>query len=191
MRFVGKVECMVPVLMGLLLSSCIQSPSSFGAEDESSENRDTSLCISGEEVKLGQQIVEGIDWAIAEATREESSFFEKLNTSRIAAMGYSMGALATFTIADDERLTSTVYISGGNQENERVKNLRAPAAFICGGVANTCTILSANCDIAAPKCGADFASAETPVFYTNFPGGHLGVLSQTEHRTSINAMAAA
>lgn len=123
----------------------------------------------GQEVELGKQILAGIEWAIAENTRSGSPLFGKLNTSRTASIGYSMGALASFTIASDPRITTTVHISGGNQQPERVKNLRNPAAFICG------TPNGAGADIAAANCDRDFRNATTPVFYANFKGGHLGI----------------
>jgi hypothetical protein len=132
----------------------------------------------GEEVSLGKEIIAGIDWAIAENDRPDSMLFGKLDTSKLASMGYSMGSLATFTIANDPRLTTTVHISGGNMETGRVDNLHAPAAFICGIPGDdSCNILSTDCDIAAANCDTDFAAAKTPVFYANFPGGHLGILS--------------
>jgi dienelactone hydrolase len=138
----------------------------------------------GEEVMLGKEIIAGIDWAIMENQRADSEFFGKLDETKIASMGYSMGALATFTIAKDPRLTTTIHISGGNMETERVKNLHAPAAFFCGipGDAN-CNILSTDCDIAAANCDTDYASAVTPVFYANFPGGHLGILTAPNQDT--------
>jgi hypothetical protein len=132
----------------------------------------------GQEVALGQQIVAGIDWAIAEAARQGSPWFEKLDTTKVASMGYSMGSLATFTIANNAKLTTTVHISGGNMMPERVNNLRAPAAFLCGKTGtSSCNILSPDCDIAAVNCDTDFSGAKTPVFYGNFAGGHLGVLT--------------
>jgi hypothetical protein len=63
---------------------------------------------------------------------------------------------------------------------ERVKNLHAPAAFICG-IPGDCglNILDPSCDAAAgtPGCETDFAAATTPVFYANFNAGHLGILT--------------
>ena len=133
----------------------------------------------GAEVMLGKQIIAGIDWAIAENARMESPLFGKLATDRIASMGYSMGSLATFTIASDPRLTTTVHISGGNMDPSQIKNLRAPAAFLCGTPGDaTCNILSPSCDIAAVNCDTDFELATTPVFYGNFEGGHLGILGE-------------
>lgn len=132
----------------------------------------------GQEAALGQEIIAGIDWAIAENGRMGSMLFGKLDTTKIASMGYSMGSLATFTVANDPRLTTTVHVSGGNMEADRIKNLRAPAAFFCGITGDSsCNILSTDCDIAAANCDTDFMNATTPVFYGKFPGGHLGILS--------------
>jgi hypothetical protein len=131
----------------------------------------------GEEEMLGKQIIDGIDWVLAENMRSESMFFGKLDATKIASMGYSMGSLSTFTIANDPRLTTTVHISGGNMDAQRINNLHAPAAFICGIPGDdSCSILDDTCDIAAANCDTDFAGAKTPVFYANFNGGHLGIL---------------
>ena len=86
----------------------------------------------GEEVALGQEIIAGIDWILEQNGNASSPFFEKLDATKVASMGYSMGALATTTIADDPRLTTTVHISGGNMVTERIAKLHAPAAFFCG-----------------------------------------------------------
>jgi hypothetical protein len=120
----------------------------------------------GAEIELGKEIIAGIDWILAQDADASSMFHGKLDRTKIASMGYSMGGLATTTIADDPRLTTTVHISGGNMVIERIQKLRAPAAFICG-----------ESDIANPNCATDFEAATTPVFYGVFLGGdHLGVL---------------
>ncbi|MFM2420211.1 MAG: hypothetical protein RL385_4934 [Pseudomonadota bacterium] len=145
----------------------------------------------GDEVNLGKEMIANLDWALAENTRTGSKFAGKLDTSRIAAFGYSMGSLATFTIANDPRLTTTVHISGGNMAPERVANLRAPAAFICGIPGDSsCNILSGDCDIAGANCATDFTNAKTPVFYAVFPGGHLGILGPP-HGERIKTMTTA
>jgi len=123
----------------------------------------------GEEESLGKEIIAGIDWVLAENAKSDSPFFEKLDATKIASMGYSMGALATTTIAGDPRLTTTVHISGGNMVTDRIKMLHAPAAFLCG---------ASGVDIAGAGCVTDFDAATVPVFYGVFNGGdHLGVLT--------------
>jgi hypothetical protein len=147
----------------------------------------------GAEVELGREMIAGIDWVSAENARQGSQLFGKVDLTKIAASGYSMGSLATFTIAADPRLTTTVHISGGNMGADSLRNLRAPAAFICGTPNPSCTpldILSESCDIAAANCDTDFAGATTPVFYANFPGGHLGVMT-SPHQERIGAMVVA
>ena len=144
----------------------------------------------GAEVELGREMVAGIDWVSAENARQGSQLFGKIDLTKIAASGYSMGSLATFTMAADPRLTTTVHISGGNMGGDALRNLRAPAAFICGTPNPSCTpldILSESCDIAAANCDTDFAGATSSVFYANFPGGHLGVMT-SPHQERIAAM---
>ena len=132
----------------------------------------------GAEAALGEEIIAGIEWAIAENARAGGEYEGKLDTTKIASVGYSMGSLATFTIAMDERLTTTVHISGGNMVPERVNNLRKPAAFICGIPGDAaCTLLDSHCDIAATNCNTDFEGASTPVFYATFQSGHLGIMT--------------
>jgi dienelactone hydrolase len=121
----------------------------------------------GEEEKLGKEIIAGIDWVLAENAKADSPYHDKLDMTKIASMGYSMGALATTVIGGDPRLTTTVHISGGNMTTDRVKMLHSPAAFICG---------ESGVDIAGANCATDFDAATAPVFYGVFNGGdHLGV----------------
>jgi hypothetical protein len=132
----------------------------------------------GAEVELGAEIIAGIEWAIAENAKAGGEYEGKLDTTKIASVGYSMGSLSTFTIAMDERLTTTVHISGGNMIPERIDNLRKPAAFICGIPGDaSCGLLDATCDIAATNCSTDFDAASTPVFYATFQSGHLGIMT--------------
>jgi hypothetical protein len=116
----------------------------------------------GAEEALGKEIIAGIEWVIA-----DSAYHDKVDATKIASMGYSMGALATTVIGGDPRLTTTVHISGGNMTTDRVKMLHAPAAFLCG---------ASGVDIAGANCATDFEAATAPVFYGVFNGGdHLGV----------------
>lgn len=131
----------------------------------------------GEEIALGQEMVAAIDWAFAEQERSGSVFMGKLDTSKVGGFGYSMGSLATFTMANDPRLTTTIHISGGNMVTERVKNLHAPAAFLCGIAKPDCSdIFAEDCDIAGAACATDFEAATTSVFYAVYEYGHTGIL---------------
>ncbi|HET6335569.1 MAG TPA: hypothetical protein VFG30_20225 [Polyangiales bacterium] len=109
----------------------------------------------------------GIDWLITENGRDGSMFKDKLDPNQVAAMGYSLGSLATFDTAADARIKTTVHISGGSMNKSVVANLHAPAAFYCGN----------DSDIAYSNCETDFAMTKVPTIYANFPGGHGGVIS--------------
>jgi hypothetical protein len=116
----------------------------------------------------------GIDWAVAENERADSPYAGKLDVSKIAIMGHSLGAIASFGNADDPRLATTVHWSGGVTGNpvgvdeSWINRIEHPVAFICGGSDGA----------AGPSCAADFTAApdDVPVFYGTLAGAdHLGV----------------
>ncbi len=132
----------------------------------------------GSEMRLGMEIIAGIDWVLAENGKADSAYHDKLDSTKIASMGYSMGALATTVIGGDKRLTTTIHISGGNMVTDRIKMLHAPAAFLCG---------ASGVDIAGAGCATDFEAATVPVFYGVFNGGdHLAIRTQP-HADRIRA----
>jgi dienelactone hydrolase len=126
----------------------------------------------GAQVALGQEMVAGLDWILEQNKTSGSPFFGKIDETKIGAMGYSMGGLATTTIVDDPRLTTTVHVSGGtgNQGGiEKFDKLHAPAAFLCGGTTGDSSV-----DIAGDNCKLDFDYIKTQsVFYGKFHGDHL------------------
>jgi len=128
--------------------------------------------MPGAQIALGQEMVAGIDWLLEENEKSDSQFFGKLDSTKVAAMGYSMGGLATTTIVDDPRLTTTVHISGGTGTQggiEKYDQMHAPAAFLCGGETGDPLV-----DIAGDNCKIDFDYITTQsVFYGKFNGDHL------------------
>jgi hypothetical protein len=119
--------------------------------------------ISYDATPVGQELVDGIDWMIDENERSGSAFYQKLDTSKIAAGGHSAGSLATFVIGGDKRLTTTMHISGGTFEpHTDINNLHAPALMICGEPPVDGLIVG---DVAHPNCQIDFDNATVPVFY--------------------------
>jgi hypothetical protein len=79
-----------------------------------------------------------IDWAIAEAQREGGPLFGKLDTTRIAIAGQSLGSVSTFGNVGDRRIKTSIHIAGGLLGNPQrvdegwIKGMHAPAAFLCG-----------------------------------------------------------
>jgi dienelactone hydrolase len=123
----------------------------------------------GQQQALGKEMVAAVDWMLAEISRSGSEYAGKVDGAKVAAMGYSMGALAATAAGSDPRWTTTVHISGGAGDGT-VKKLHAPAAMLCG---------ASGADIAGANCAKDFDQASTPVFYGVFNGGdHLGVRTQ-------------
>ncbi len=108
----------------------------------------------------GSEMTAAITWLISENSRAASPYYQKLDTSKIAAGGHSRGSIATFAIAADSRLTTTLHISGGSFDGNGSNNLRKPAAYMCGGSDST----------ALPNCDRDYTNTDVPVFYTVMAG---------------------
>jgi hypothetical protein len=119
--------------------------------------------ISFDGTPQGPELTKGIDWMVAENARTDGPFFQKLNIDKIAAGGHSAGSLATFAVGADKRLTTTLHISGGTFDpHTDIKNLHAPALFVCGEPAVDGLIVG---DVARENCDLDFKNATVPVFY--------------------------
>jgi hypothetical protein len=137
------------------------------------------VIASNDSFVTSAEMKSGLDWLVMENDRQGSPFYQKLDPTRAASMGYSLGSLGTFEIANDPRIKTTVHISGGAMDKSVVPNLRNPAAFLCGD----------DSDIAHANCVSDFEMANVPVFFGVFAGDHLGILGS--HTDQINTAAAA
>lgn len=119
--------------------------------------------ISFDATPQGQELVTAIDWMLAENARSGSMFQQKLDTSKISMGGHSAGSLATFKVGADKRLITTMHISGGTFDpHTDIKNLHAPALFICGEPGGDGLIFG---DVASANCQIDYDNATVPVFY--------------------------
>jgi dienelactone hydrolase len=92
------------------------------------------------------QLVDAIDWAVAENSRQGSKYYGKLDTTKIAVMGQSCGGLQAIDAAHDKRATVLgVWNSGLFQDAQRVmdiaaangpkssiKTLHTPAIYVTG-----------------------------------------------------------
>ena len=81
--------------------------------------------VAGSEGRLNQtqpsQLLDGVDWAIAENARKGSEYFGKLDVANVAVMGQSCGTRQALAVAGDPRVKTTVLLNGG-------PGLPAPAA---------------------------------------------------------------
>ena len=111
-------------------------------------------------------MTQALDWIVAQNTASGSVYNGKLDTTKIAMGGHSLGSVSTFDAeATEKRLTTTIHIAGGSFDNRGSSKVRTPTAYICG----------ASGDIALPQCQADFRSVgKQPTFYAELQGtGHV------------------
>lgn len=115
--------------------------------------------------------IDALDWAFAENERAGSRFLGRIDTDRIAVVGHSLGSLASFGGASDERVATSIHFSGGITDNpvgfdpSWLQQLHSAAAFLCGADDTT----------AGPSCDKDFAMAMVPVFLGKLIGAdHIG-----------------
>jgi pimeloyl-ACP methyl ester carboxylesterase len=50
------------------------------------------------------QLIDAINWAVAENKRKDSPYYNKLDTDQIAVMGMSCGGIQTYAVATDPRI---------------------------------------------------------------------------------------
>jgi hypothetical protein len=107
------------------------------------------------------QLIDALNWAIAENGRRGSRYFGKLDTSKVAAMGMSCGGLQAIDAAHDPRVTTLGVwnsgviangpdprvFAGANATKESLQTLRVPAIYVSGDAS----------DIAFPNAEDDFA----------------------------------
>ena len=114
----------------------------------------------------GAAMKAGLDWLIEQNDDPASPLHQHLDTSKVAAAGHSMGSVTTFDFMPDDRVTTTIHISGGSFDGMGPDNLSKDTMFLCGP--------SRSADTAYPQCENDFTNSTVPTFYTNIQGSdHL------------------
>jgi hypothetical protein len=140
------------------------------------------------------QLIDGIDWAIAQNSAKGSPYAGKLDTRAIAVMGQSCGGMQAIAVSGDPRIkTSVIWNSGvlirpptapagapGGMPappaglvmpatQEDLKAFHAPVAYFIGGPT----------DIAYAASESDFNLIQgVPVFDANLPVGHGGTFNE-------------
>lgn len=128
------------------------------------------------------QLIDAIDWAIAQNSDKHSPYYKKLDIKSIAAAGMSCGGLQTLDIAKDERLKTIMVCNSGlfsnpsgavpgmpMPEKERLSEIHTPVLYMLGGPT----------DIAYANGMDDFARINhVPIFAANLPVGHGGTYGQ-------------
>lgn len=128
------------------------------------------------------QLLDAIDWAIAEHSRPESIYAGKLATDMIAVIGQSCGGLQALAVSPDARITTSVIWNSGlftappppdrqvpHVDKAVLQRLHAPVAYFLGGVQ----------DIAYANAMDDVARIEhVPLFFGSIDVGHGGTFEE-------------
>ena len=134
------------------------------------------------------QLIEAIDWAIAENSRQGSRYYGKLNTTKIAVAGMSCGGVQAIEASVDPRVKTTIVAnsglmtepttmsgSGKRVPKESLKLMHSPALYMSGDES----------DIAFANANDDFEKINhIPVFRAYQKGvGHGGTYHDADGGT--------
>ena len=114
----------------------------------------------------GSVMKAGLDWLIMQNDDSTSPLYQHLDTSKVCAAGHSQGSVTTFDFMPDDRVTTTIHISGGSFDMMGPSHLRHDTMFMCAP--------DSSGDPAKPQCDSDFMVSTVPTFYTVVQGAsHL------------------
>lgn len=128
------------------------------------------------------EMLDAINWAIAQNSNKSSPYYGKLDTKKIAVAGMSCGGLQALETAPDPRVTTTMICNSGifinpstamggmpSLKKDQLEKLHTPIIYILGGEK----------DIAYTNGMDDFHHINNlPAFAANFPVGHGGTYSR-------------
>jgi dienelactone hydrolase len=128
------------------------------------------------------QLVDALNWAIAESKRPDSKYYGKLATDRVAVMGQSCGGVQAIEVAADPRISTAMIWDSGlfpqptgmgggkTMSKDDLKLLHAPVAYITGDAQ----------DIAFPNANDDFEKIQNVPVFRGWERGvpHMGTYSQ-------------
>lgn len=140
---------------------------------------------SGEQNKdksESRQLIDAIDWAIAQNSNRQSAYYNKLDTAEIAVSGMSCGGLQALEVCGDPRIATLMVCNSGIFKNpvgrpgvlpqlgkDHLQKIHTPAIYLLGGPS----------DIAYENGMDDYAKINhVPVFVGNLDVGHGGTYSQ-------------
>lgn len=141
---------------------------------------------SGEQVKdrsTSNQLIDAIDWAIAQNSDKKSPYYQKIDVNHIAVSGMSCGGLQTLEVAGDPRITTTVVYNSGifkdpagskmpgmpALKKDQLKKIHTPTLYLLGGPS----------DFAYNNGMDDYAQINhVPVYVANLDVGHGGTYSK-------------
>lgn len=131
---------------------------------------------------VSKQLLDAIDWAIAQNKDKNSPYFNKIDIKKIAVSGMSCGGLQTLEVAPDPRISTIVVCNSGlftnprggmpgmpQMDKEHLQKIHTPTLYLLGGKS----------DIAYENGMDDYRRINhVPVFVGNMDVGHGGTYSQ-------------
>jgi hypothetical protein len=129
-----------------------------------------------------EQLIESIDWALAENARQGSALFGRIDPNAIAISGFSCGGLQALKVGNDKRVRTLIIHNSGifspehaarlpsmDIGKETLKKLHTPVLYIQGGPT----------DIAYENGMDDFRRIEhVPAAIANLDVGHGGTFHE-------------
>ena len=129
---------------------------------------------------LSENLLQSIDWALAENERQGSPFHHRINPAWIAVSGWSCGGVQALRVAADPRVRAVVIHDSGlfpdgtspgremDLDKAALKKLHTPIIYLLGGTR----------DIAYANGMDDFKRIDTPKFVGNLDVGHGGTFME-------------
>jgi dienelactone hydrolase len=124
-----------------------------------------------------EQLIQAIDWALAENERRGSPYYDRIDPEAVAISGFSCGGLQALSVAADPRIRTAVIMNSGlfvdgptrmagmEYTKELLDDLHFPTLYILGG----------QTDIAYDNGMDDFRQIDhVPVAVANIDKGHGG-----------------
>jgi hypothetical protein len=128
-----------------------------------------------------EDVLAGLDWALAENARAGSELQGRIATDKVAVAGHSCGGLQAIELADDPRIDTVMVHNSGifnsgvssiptvRATKDMLKDFHQPVIYILGGPD----------DIAYPNGTDDYARIDhVPVVMANLPVGHGGTFGE-------------
>lgn len=126
-----------------------------------------------------EQLIEAIDWALAENERDGSPYFGRIDPNAIAVSGFSCGGMQALMVAKDPRIQTAVIMNSGlfpgetsmggmTATKDLLDDLHFPVLYVLGGPT----------DIAYENGMDDFERIDhVPVAVADIDKGHGGTYS--------------
>jgi len=124
-----------------------------------------------------EQLIEALDWALAENSRDGSRYRNRIDPNAVAMSGYSCGGVQALVVAGDPRIRTMVIMNSGFiatgqtrmagmvVDKDQLEALHTPILYVLGGPT----------DVAYPNGTDDFARIDhVPAAVASIDTGHGG-----------------